>query len=108
MSGGSAHLIAVRRPKVIHPPQAPLVAEAYDRAADELLDLAGAMSKLNDHLDFSWVGRAKDVYDRDHDHVEGDMEAVSEMLRGFAAQIRAMTVTIYETVYITPQGYVVD
>lgn len=108
MSSGSAHLIAVRRPIVVHPPQAPAVAAVYDRVADELLTLSGGLERLNDHLDNSWIGRAKETYDRDHDHVEGDLEAVGEMHRGFAAQIRAMTVTVWETVYMTPQGYIID
>ena len=108
MSSGSAHLIAVRRPKVIHPPQAPVVAAVYDRAAEELQGLSAEIGKLNDSLDSSWIGRAKEVYDRDHADVEVDMQAVSEMLGAFAAQIRAMTVTIYETVYMTPQGYIID
>jgi len=100
--------IPIRRPREIIPKEAYRVAEMYTRAADEAANLASLVQLIETELVSSWEGNSKDTYFRDYDHLDRDLQTLSEELRHYASEIEHMTVTIYETVYLVDGKYIIE
>lgn len=85
-----------RVPRRIVPREAAMIANRYDKIANDLRQIADEMSHLLNTMEGGWQGNAKNRFFAEYGSDPSTLRATADFCNQCSRRIRSMTVTIYE------------